>query len=299
MREWALLAVVLFLPTGEWWKEEQEATGGGNLVQTVRAEDGASRLDWEGGRLEAVGIATCDPATALGPADCYRRALMAARVLAYQKLAETLHGVAVDGYATLNEELLTNSRLETATRGLVRAAQVVEETREQTEDGSILARVTLRLSLYGGGQGETSIVGDLMPDLLATAPPEPLADRPGEEFRLPSAVTGLILDAAAVGAKPALSPAVRVEDGGLVYGRSVADTACAGEIGLVAYTSSVQRARRLEHRVGESPLVVRVVSTEGPNKADMAIEPDDARVVLAADRQDAFLSRCAVAVVLD
>ncbi len=298
MKALVLIGIFLFTPAGGWWEQEREAQAGGSLLQTTRAPDGASRVDWEQGFLEAVGIATCDPATALNAADCYRRALTAARILAYEKLAETLNGVAVDGQITIANELIENSELKTATRGLVRGARVTEQARDETPDGSLLARVAVRLALYPTAEESTSVVGSLLPPILATGA-QTLAIEPPAPLDMPGPVTGLILDATGKEARPALSPSVVVEAGGVLYGRSLADSAVASRIGLVAYTSGVDRARRLEHRVGETPLVVTVVRADGPTKADLVVSTDDASLVAAADGENGFLHRCAVAVVLD
>ncbi len=297
----ALLAagVLLLAPGEEWWKEEQELHASGSLVQTTRTDKSASRLDWERGVLEVVGHAGCDPATALSSADCYRQALSAARVLAYQKLAETLHGVAIDGHSTLSNELMQHSGLRVATKGLVAGARVVGQSKETTTDGSILAHVSLRLNMYPADGDSLSVVGALLPALAVRAQGEPAVSRPAVAPPVSGPITGLILDARDAEARPALSPTVVDEGGGLVYGRSVADSACACASGLVSYTSSVERARRLGHRVGEAPLIVRVMQADGPTRADLVVSAQDAALVAAADHQEGFLSRCSVAVVLE
>jgi hypothetical protein len=299
MKTLLVAGILLLTPGAEWWKEEQDLQASGNLVQTTQTDQSASRLDWERGVLEVVAHAACDPATALSEADCYRRALSAARVLAYQKLAETLHGVAIDGHATLSDELLEDSHLRAATRGLVAGARVVGQGKETAGDGSLLAHVSLRLEMYPADGDTVSVAGALLPALRAGMREEPPAFHSATASPLPSPITGLILDARAAEARPALSPSITEEGGSLLYGRSLADSVCACATGLVSYTSSVERARRLEHRVGEAPLVVQVMRTDGPTRADLVVSSEDAARVAAADRREGFLRRCAVVVVLE
>ena len=69
----------------------------------------------------------------------------------------------MDGHTTIANELMENSRLKTATRGVLNGARVVEEAQEEMPDGSILARVLVRLTLYPAAEESTSVVGALLP----------------------------------------------------------------------------------------------------------------------------------------
>jgi len=134
----------------EWWEEEleqQEET----ILSGEAAQASAGKTLWTKGYIEVIGEAACDMAEALNEADCYLSARRAAIVLAQEKLSEMVNGVVIDGEATLGNELLVSSTLRTKTIGLIRGAEIFSEDRVTLADGSILARVWMRMPLTGKG----------------------------------------------------------------------------------------------------------------------------------------------------
>ncbi len=110
-------------------------------------------------------------------------------------------------------------------------------------------------------------------------------------------VSGIIVDASGLGARPALSPKVLTPDGREVYGPSRVPRDLVMNVGLVAYANSVSRAKDIE-RVGANPLVVRAVSTGGSNKANLVISEQDARLIAELGTRGGVFDQCAWCVVI-
>ena len=122
------------------------------LRDIQRGADYASTVDWENGYVEVVGEATCDPSLSVNQGHCYTMALKAARALAYEKLAETVHGLHVSSSNTFEDEVIKNTTLRTAVNGLIQNARIVSEEQTVMPDGSPLVRVRLGI-LISGPQG--------------------------------------------------------------------------------------------------------------------------------------------------
>jgi hypothetical protein len=112
------------------------------------------------------------------------------------------------------------------------------------------------------------------------------------------AISGIIVDASDLGARPALAPKVLTPSGGEVYGPSQARRDVVMNVGLVAYANSVSRAKEIVDRVGENPLVIKAISTGGGNKANLVISEDDARLIASLDPEASLTSGGAWCVVL-
>ena len=68
--------------------------------------------------------------------------------------------------------------------------------------------------------------------------------------------------------------------------------------GLVGYAKSVDMARR-NSRSGSNPLVVKAVSANGTRKGDAVVSEEDAKLILSADVDSKFLSKCKIIFVVN
>lgn len=286
-----MLAIAATCMAAEWWeeemKEQEQAIEEGAPVQAA-----VGAVLWTKGYIEVVGEATCDMDEALDEADCYLRGRRAAIALAQEKLSETVNGIVIDGETLLKNELLRSSVLRTRTMGLVKGAAIVNEDRVKLEDGSILARVWMRLPMYGEG-------GIAEPILAHAA--ELAAQRPVPTFSVakppaPSKnFTGIVVDASGIDAKPAQAPKLLVlEDLAAALSIEQIDLATARSIGVVEYAGSMEDALTLADRVGESPLVLKAVSSHGTTGCDLVISAEDGRRLAAADPDRAMIRACRV-----
>ncbi|MGH8059573.1 MAG: hypothetical protein ACREOH_20430 [Candidatus Entotheonellia bacterium] len=111
------------------------------------------------------------------------------------------------------------------------------------------------------------------------------------------AFTGLIVDVRGLNARVALYPRILAEGGTTVYDIATPNPNAAIEEGFVEYLKSPEDAKL--RRIGTSPLIVKAKQIGGKYGADIVLSEEDARKVLEANRQDRFLSKAKVAVVID
>jgi hypothetical protein len=138
-------AVLTSQATDAWWEDEASTP----LKQTVSGADFTATVNWEDGYLEVTGEATCDPSLSVNQSHCYTMALKAARALAYEKLAETVHGVHVSSSNTFQDEVIKDTSLRTTVQGLIKNARIISEETTTMSDGSPLIRVRLGLLING------------------------------------------------------------------------------------------------------------------------------------------------------
>ncbi len=281
---------VLPVFAAEWWEEEleqQEET----IVSGEAAQASAGRTFWTKGYIEVVGEAACDMAEALNEADCYLSARRAAIVLAQEKLSEMVNGVVIDGETTLRNELLVSSTLRTKTLGLIRGAEIISEDRVTLADGSILARVWMRMPLTGEG----GLTGPILEHAAQLAAERKI---PVFEFSrtLPeTAYTGIVIDATEIEARPAMAPKLFVLEK-LEAALSVdqVDFEIASREGLVEYAGTVEQALELKERIGERPILLKAVSTHGSTRSDLIISAEEGRRLAAGDPNGELIKRCKV-----
>lgn len=287
----SILCILIATAFGaEWWEEEiaeQERCLESGELETISA----GKTLWDIGYIEAVGEATCDMDEALSEADCYVTARRTAIVLAQEKLAEMVHGVVIDGESVLKNELLKSSTLRLKTAGLIRGAEIVAEDRVTLDDGSILARIWMRLPLFGSdGLSETVIRHAV----------EAAADRSIPKFEIqtqpePTPCTGIIIDATGIDASPAMAPKVLVlEELNAALSIDQVDIDTASSIGMVAYASDVESALKIEERVGVSPLIIDAQRATGTTRADIVITAADGVRLKAADPKGSIIRSCRV-----
>jgi len=283
-----LLVTTVF--SAEWWEEEMEeqeqAMESGEL-KTISA----GKTLWNLGYIESVGEASCDMDEALSETDCYVTARRTAIVLAQEKLSEMVNGVVIDGESVLKNELLKSSTLRLKTVGLIRGAEIVAEDRITLDDGSILARIRMRLPLYGS---------DGLSDMVIRHAAEAADERPIPRFDIsappkPLPCTGIIIDATSIDASPAMAPKILVlEELNAALSIDQVDIDIASNIGMVAYASDIESAREIEDRAGISPLIIRAEMAAGKTRADIVISADDGVRLKAADPDGDIIRSCRV-----
>ncbi len=275
---------------GDWWEEElaeqEKAISSGEATHAA-----VGNVLWAGGYIEVIGEAGCDMEVALSETDCYVSARRAAIVLAQEKLAEMVHGIAVDGETTLRNELLRSSTLRTKTFGLIRGAEICKEDRVRLQDGSILARVWMRLPLHGeGGLGQP-----VLEHAMAKAVDRPIPVFSFDDKEKEPTCTGIIVDAGNLEAIPAMAPRLLVLEA-LEAALCVeqVDLEVAAEIGMVAYAADLGQAESLKERIGDHPLVVTAESSHGATGADLVISAAEGERLRAADAAGSLLKNCKV-----
>lgn len=257
-----------------------------------------ARVKWDDGTIEIRAGATADPKKSVNLAHARSMALKTARHLAYEKMLETIKGLSLTSSTVYRDELLANSRLQTALRGFVRGARVVKEEETFLKDGSIWVEVTLGQVLYGKKSLSASSA-----DVLKTKPQKPLnlfapKDHAYKKLPLYSGYTGLVIDARNLGVRPAMFPKIVAPDGRAVYSPTKTSQEYILTQGLVGYATSTQRAKE-QGRVGKNPLVIKAKRSSGPHHANVVVAEEDAVKIFAADIKSKILNEARVVFVIN
>lgn len=110
--------------------------------------------------------------------------------------------------------------------------------------------------------------------------------------------TGLVIDARALGLRPAMVAKILDEDGKEIYGTNFVDRSTAVEIGILAYKKETKAAIN-DERVRPDPLVIRGLKASGPKKTDVVVSNDDAALIHAAARVQNFLKKSRVILIIE
>jgi hypothetical protein len=255
------------------------------LAAPARTGEPRGSVEWVAGYVEGVGSGTAVP-SGTRPVDRLN-AVRAAEVMAQRALAETIHGVRVDG-ATRMSDAVKRYVLESRVQGLVRGARKVKE--EVIWDGNTpLATVTLRVCLVQDipeCRGAVTLMGILPVEQRqepAFVPAVYYEPGPGDGSRSPAAArkperevaydssrpaTGLVLDIGTMRHERELFPVVATvgEKEGLetVYSAKKVRPEIIRTHGVARYADSVEEAKK-NPRLGDNPLVVPVAEVTREN----------------------------------
>jgi len=268
------------------------------------AGEPAGEVRWTGGYIRGVGQGTATPSGNRGKDRM--KALRAAEVTAQRALAETVHGVRVDGETTVGGAM-RNSVVTTRVQGIVRGAQKVRE--EVTWDGEIpSATVELRICLFleasecraGSALIQALPVEDRKQPSYVPAIYYEENVRPGyvstggtTDARSPSVVsydttrpvTGLVLQADGLRFERELFPVVvtRVEGGNLqtVFSAKSVKPEVIRTFGVVRYADTADQALK-DGRLGDNPLTMRVSEVTRDNL--LVLLPEGAKALRETTR---------------
>ncbi len=225
-------------------------TAGAAAASTIETYD-KGQIDWEKHVITVTGYGAPPPNAPEATAQLL--AMRAAKADAFRNALEVIEDVRVSSSTTVENMMITNDQIRTNVQGFVKGGQFGEPS----YDFKGICTITLILPI-SGQSGLTSLIYDtvkskpappmLPPDLAA---PPAAVEAPAPAPALP--FTGIIIDARAVGIKPALYPQIFDADGYLLYGPTVANTQSAEYTTIVAYSRSIESAKVMP-RVGDNPL---------------------------------------------
>jgi len=257
------------------------------IIETKVAEQAGDKgiINYEDGYVEAIGIGA-PPERYLGKPNARPMALWAAKLDAYRNILEVIKGVRVDSNTVVRDFMTENDEIRTSVEGVVRNFTVVNQ--DYMSDGTI--EVTVRMNL-SGRLSQTVLPKGPEPEPSAAPAPAPAAPTA-------DSVTGLVIDARGLAARPAMSPKIVDENGKEVYGSMQVDRQYAIQQGMTGYARDLTAAQS-NPRVTSNPLSVKGIRADGPGKCDIVIIAADAAKIRANAENMSFLQKCRVMIVLD
>tara|TARA_B100000315_G_scaffold228972_2_gene238203 strand:+ start:52 stop:876 length:825 start_codon:yes stop_codon:yes gene_type:complete len=238
--------------------------------------------------IQATGIGFI-PENVINAGQARRAALRIAKQDAMRQLIEIVNGVVVTSETTMSNAMFDDV-IKSQVQGAIRGARQVGEPR-YLSDTSI--EVTYEVPMSGISDVITPPTGFLPSTALGTAPATTETSGPTT-----SGVTGLIIDVRGLGLRPAMSPRILDQNGGVVYGPGNYTREYAIQNGVAGYAKGLEKASA-DDRVKGNPLVIKGVSASGANKADVVIANADVMKIQSANSAHGVLRDCRVLFVLD
>ena len=292
-RTLTLLSFILFTSVqGQGW-----GWGANDAVQQV--DNGA--MNYSNGFVVATGIGAISP-LAQNPGMARATAIRAAKVDAMRNLLEAVMAITVSSETTVRGAAIENDVVKTSVEGMVRGARMRDidgDGRGSNSDIRYLSDTSIEIEMEVHMSGISEVIlpsAGFAPAPAPTAggapaPAAPAAPRPGT-------VTGLIIDARGLGLRPAMSPKVLDQNGGVIYGPGNFTREFAVKFGVAGYSKNLEQAQQ-DPRVVGNPMVVKGVGVQGANKADLVLAAGDISRVKGAESSGKFLSNCKVMILID
>jgi hypothetical protein len=238
----------------------------------------SGQVNWTAGHIEAVGVGVPSDKSA-GIVEARPAAFRAARAEACRNLLETAMGVQLDSVNTIRDLAEDDDILHTQLEGLILGSQVADQ--EYRPDDT--AQVTLRIPLYG------NLSQIMIPRVTKQKKSGQLFGTVGPAEK--SACIGLVVDARGVGARPAMLPGIRDENGGEISESFRQEIETAALQGLYVYTR--------EPHPDTGFLRVKALKASSTGKSDLVISNADAEKIRMAMEKKSFMKNCRVMIVLD
>ncbi len=235
--------------------------------------------------IAAIGIGFV-PQNAINAGQARRMALRIAKQDALRQLIEIVNGVTLTSETTMSGAMVDDV-INTKVQGFIRGARQVGAPK-YLSDTSVEVEYSVPMS------GISDIV--LPPVTVPAAPP----GTPAGAATTPTTggITGVIIDARGLKARPAMAPRILDQNGNAVYGPGTYSREYAVTNGVAGYSKSIEAAQK-DPRVLGNPLVVKGVSTSGTNRTDVVISNADVSKIDAANRSYNVLKDCRVLILLD
>ena len=212
-------------------------------------------------------------------------ALKNARLDACRKILKVAKGIRIDGTTVVGDYECKNDIIMSKIESMVKDAEVVKK--EYFSDGTV--KVTMEMNLRGG--------------FAQLVLPEEI--RPLESIRTiapvknsPSVFTGLVVDTRGLGTKPVMAPKILDENAREVYGSAFVSREYAVQQGMSGYSKDLAKAQS-DPRVGDNPLTVKGLRTEGIEHSNVIISNVDASRLRSASENLSFMKKCRVIIVVE
>ena len=245
-------------------------------------------VDYSAQAINAVGIGFV-PTNAVNAGQARRMALRIAKQDALRQLIEIVNGVTLTSETTMSGAMVDDV-INTKVRGFIRGARQVGQPK-YLSDTSVEVEFSVPMS---------GISDIMLPPL--TVPVAPANNTVGAEASSPTTasggVSGLIIDARGLNARPAMAPRILDQNGNAIYGPGKYDRKYAVTNGVAGYSKTLEAAQK-DPRVAGNPLVIKGVATSGTNRTDITVSNADVSRIDVADRNANVFKDCRVLILLD
>ena len=240
--------------------------------------------------INAVGIGFV-PSNAVNAGQARRMALRIAKQDAMRQLIEIVNGVTLTSETTMSGAMVDDV-INTKVQGFIRGARPVGQPK-YLSDTSVEMEYSVPMS------GITDIVLPPVTVPMSTQPANNNSTGTAQP-NTPAAggVTGVIIDARGLNARPAMAPRILDQNGNPIYGPGKYSRQYAVENGVAGYSKTLEAAQK-DQRVMGNPIVVKGVATSGTNKTDITISNADVSKIDMANRNYKVLNDCRVLILID
>jgi hypothetical protein len=240
--------------------------------------------------INAVGIGFV-PSNAVNAGMARRMALRIAKQDAMRQLIEIVNGVTLTSETTMSGAMVDDV-INTKVQGFIRGARPVGQPK-YLSDTSVEMEYSVPMS------GISDIV---LPPVTVPVNNQSANNTSGttSQSNTPQAggVTGLIIDARGLNARPAMAPRILDQNGNPIYGPGKYSRKYAVENGVAGYSKTLEAAQK-DQRVMGNPIVIKGVATSGTNKTDITISNADVSKIDLANRNYKVLNDCRVLILID
>jgi hypothetical protein len=202
-----------------------------------------------------------------------------AKLDALRNILETLKGVRIDSEVTVENEMVTNSKMRTKIQGVARRFKVLKT--KYYSDGGVDLIV------------EMSLDGQLASTLVESG--SKTADLPQKGDAKHS---GLIINAKGLKVMPALAPKILDESGKVIYSAEFLAKEKLEERGVASYFKAMDAAKKSK-RVGANPLVLKALKPAKGAKTDVVLSNADAEKLKDPETNLKYLAEGRVILVVD
>jgi len=246
-------------------------------------------VDYSAQAINAIGIGFV-PTNAVNAGQARRMALRIAKQDALRQLIEIVNGVTLTSETTMSGAMVDDV-INTKVRGFIRGARQVGQPK-YLSDTSVEVEFTVPM---------TGISDIILPPVTVAAVPANNTGGVGATAA-PTAtaggVSGLIIDARGLKARPAMAPRILDQNGNAIYGPGKYDRKYAVSNGVAGYSKTLEAAQK-DPRVTGNPLVIKGVAISGTNRTDIVVSNSDVSRIDVADRNGNILKDCRVLILLD
>ena len=257
-----------------------------SFSQGVVAQMEKGSVNYSEQTISAIGIGFV-PTNAVNAGQARRMALRIAKQDALRQLIEIVNGVTLTSETTMSGAMVDDV-INTKVRGFIRGARQVGQPKYLSDTS-----VEMEFSVPMSG------ISDIMlPPVTAAQQAVQNDQQQASQSTATGGITGVIIDARGLSARPAMAPRILDQNGNAIYGPGTYDRQYAVSNGVAGYSKTLESAQQ-DARVVGNPLGIKGVATSGTNRTDITISNADVSRLDAANRSSNILKDCRVLILLD